>query len=102
MAAFVIAQMQVHDIEMYYEYASKIQATLAGYDAKIVAANDAEVREGSLPYLRTIVGEFPSLERAREWYDSEGYQAIIDLRKNSSTGHLFMVEGLTMPPRGKK
>jgi len=101
MAAYVIAQFDVNDIDMYYDYASKIGPTLDAFGGKILAANDAEVREGSIPHLRTIVGEFPSLEQARAWYDSEGYQAIIGLRQNATTGHLFMVEGLTMPPRGK-
>jgi uncharacterized protein (DUF1330 family) len=102
MSAFVIAQFDVNDVDMYYEYASKIFETTKGYGGRILAANDAEVREGSIPHLRTIVGEFPSLEKARAWYESEGYQAIIGLRQNSTTGHLFMVEGLAMPPRDKK
>ena len=102
MAAYVIAQMTVHDVNMYYEYASKVGQTVAGYGGRIVAANDAEIREGSLPYLRTIVGEFPSLEALRGWYESDGYQAIIELRKNATEGALFFVEGLTMPPRARK
>jgi uncharacterized protein (DUF1330 family) len=102
MAAYVIAQFDVHDVDMYYEYASKIGPTVAGFGGEILAANDAEVREGSILHLRTIVGEFPSLEQARRWYDSEGYQAIIGLRKNATTGHLLMVEGLVMPPREKR
>jgi uncharacterized protein (DUF1330 family) len=102
MSAYVIAQFDVNDVDMYYEYASKLAPTVAPYGGKLLAANDAEVREGSIPHLRTIVGEFPSLEKARAWYDSEGYQAIVHLRQNSTTGHLFMVEGLTMPPRPGK
>ena len=99
MAAYAIAQFDVHDIDMYYDYSSKIFQTLKDFGGKIVAANDAVVREGSIPHLRTIVGEFPSLEQARAWYESDAYQAIIGLRQNATTGHLFMVEGLTMPPR---
>jgi uncharacterized protein (DUF1330 family) len=98
MPAYVIAQMTVRDIDMYYDYASKIAPTAAPYGGRILAANDAEVREGTLPYLRTVIGEFPSLEQARAWYESEGYQAIIHLRQNATEGALFMVEGLTMPP----
>ena len=101
MSAYVIAQFDVNDVDMYYEYASKIFETTKGYGGRILAANDAEVREGSIPHLRTIVGEFPSLEKARAWYESKGHQAIIGLRQNSTTGHLFMLEGLTMPPREK-
>jgi uncharacterized protein (DUF1330 family) len=65
MSAYVIAQFDVQDVDMYYEYASKIFETTKGYGGRILAANDAEVREGSIPHLRTIVGEFPSLEKAR-------------------------------------
>jgi uncharacterized protein (DUF1330 family) len=102
MAAYVIAQMTMHDIDMYYEYASKIGPTIAPFGGKILAANDAEVREGSLPFLRTVVGEFPDLASARAWYESEAYQAIIGLRQNATEGALFFVEGLTMPPRPSK
>jgi uncharacterized protein (DUF1330 family) len=102
MPAYVIAQMTVHDIDTYYEYASKLAPTVAPYGGKLLAANDAEVREGSLPHLRTVVGEFPSAEAARSWYESEAYQAIAGLRQNATNGTLLIVEGLTMPPRDKR
>src|SRR5439155_27269770 len=102
MPAYVIAQFDVNDVDMYYEYASKIFETTKGYGGRILAANDAEAREGSIPHFRTIVGGFPSLEKARAWYESEGDQAIIGLRHNSKTGHLFMGERLVMPPRHNK
>ena len=99
MPAYVIAQMTVHDIDMYYDYASKLAPTVAPYGGKLLAANDAEVREGSLPHLRTVVGEFPTLEAAREWYESDAYQAIIGLRQKATEGTLFFAEGIQMPPR---
>ena len=102
MAAYVIAQMQVNDVDMYYDYASKIAPTAAPFGGVIRAANDAEVREGTPKYLRTIVGEFPTLNAARAWYESEAYQTIIGLRINATEGDLFFVDGLTMPPREKK
>ena len=101
MPAYVIAQMQVDDIDMYYDYASKIGPTVQGFGGRILAANDAEVREGSLLYLRTVIGEFPTLDAARSWYESDAYQTIIGLRQNATQGALFFVEGLTMPPRRK-
>lgn len=101
MAAYIVAQMTVHDIDMYYEYAAKLFETTKGYGGKVLAANDAEVREGSLPHLRTVIGEFPDLESARAWYESDAYQEIIGLRQNSTEGTLFFVEGMTMPPREK-
>jgi len=99
MAAYVIAQMTVNNIDMYYDYASRLAATVGPHSGKLLAANDAEVREGSLPYLRTVIGEFPTLEDAQGWYESDAYQAIIGLRQNATDGALFFVSGLTMPPR---
>jgi uncharacterized protein (DUF1330 family) len=101
MAAYVIAQMTVNDIDMYYDYAGKVFATIGSFGGRIKAANDAEIREGDLPYKRTIVGEFPDIESARAWYESEAYQAIIGLRQDATDGALFFVEGMTMPPRPK-
>jgi len=101
MAAYVIAQMTVNDIDMYYDYASKVGTSIGDFGGRLLAANDAEIREGSLPYLRTILGEFPTLEALRCWYQSDAYQAIIDLRKDATDGALFFVEGFTMPPRKK-
>jgi len=101
MPAYVIAQMTVHDIDTYYNYASKVGPTVEAFGGKLRAANDAEVREGSLPHLRTVIGEFPDLESLRSWYESDAYQAIIGLRQNATSGHLFFVEGLSMPPRKK-
>jgi len=99
MTAYVIAQMRVNDVDMYYEYASKIAPTVQGFGGKLLTANDAEVREGSLPYLRTVIGEFPTIEQARAWYKSDAYQAIVGLRQNATDGTLLFVSGFTMPPR---
>jgi uncharacterized protein (DUF1330 family) len=97
MPAYVIAQMQVNDPEMYREYAAKFAPTVEPYGGKVLAANDADVREGDPPYPRFVVGEFPTIEAARSWYESEAYQAVIGLRLNATDGMLVMVEGITMP-----
>ena len=98
MAAYVVAQMHVHDLEKYLAYASQVGASVSSHGGKIVAASEAEVREGEPPFTRTVIGEFPTLEAGREWYESEEYQAILPLRLESTTGSLFFVEGIAMPP----
>jgi uncharacterized protein (DUF1330 family) len=97
MPAYVIAQMHVHDLQGYTEYASKVMATVQPFGGRLVAANDVDAREGSPPYPRTVIGEFPTLAAAQAWYESDAYQAVLPLRTASTTGTLFIVEGLTMP-----
>ena len=98
MPAYIIAQMEVHDIETYRDYAAKVPPTVAAFDGKILAASDtADVREGTQPLPRTVIVEFPDMETARAWYESGDYQARAPLRQAASTGTLFMIEGLSIP-----
>ena len=98
MAAYLVAQMQVNDPNMYRDYASKVGPTIAPYGGRILSANDAEVREGNPPYARTVIAEFPSLDAARAWYASDVYEAVLPLRLQSTIGTLVMVEGFLLPP----
>ena len=98
MAAYVIAQMEVHDPVKYREYASKVGQTTSAYGGRILAASDAEVKEGEPPFRRTIIGEFSSSKNLRAWYESDAYREILPLRLESTTGILFFVEGFSLPP----
>ncbi len=97
MAAYVIAQMAVHDLDGYRKYAMAVMGTIDGSGGRIVAANDVEAYEGAPAQPRIVIGEFPSLDAARAWYASDAYQAIKQLRIDATTSVLFMVEGITMP-----
>ena len=98
MPAYIIAQRQVHDIETYRDYGAKVPPTIAAFGGKILAASDtAEVLEGTQPYPRTVILEFPNMEAAMAWYESDEYQAILPLRQKSSTGTVFMIEGFSLP-----
>jgi uncharacterized protein (DUF1330 family) len=98
MPAYIIAQMTVHDAVKYREYALQVASTIGPHKGKLlVAADDADEREGERPYPRTVIGEFPDGDAARAWYESDAYQAIAPLRQQSSTGTLYIVEGFSLP-----
>jgi uncharacterized protein (DUF1330 family) len=92
---YVIGQMQVKDPETYEKYRSKVAPTVAEFGGRfLVRGGTMESVEGNAPLPRIVVLEFPSLEQARAWYNSPGYQAIVGLRTGASEGHLFMAEGV--------
>jgi uncharacterized protein (DUF1330 family) len=97
MAAYVIAQMAVHDVEMYRKYAMSVMQTIDGSGGRVLAANDVEEFEGSAAHPRLVIGEFPTIDAAKTWYESDAYQAIKQLRIDATTSVLFMVEGITLP-----
>ena len=83
------------ELETYWE---KIGPTLEGYGAKSIAAyTQFEQLEGD-PVDGASVVEFPSFERAREWYNSPGYRAIRHHRLNGAKYIGLLMEGGMLPP----
>lgn len=94
MKAYVIAQITVEDSDRYAPYAALAPVSIAAYGGKYLVRNGAKhVLEGTSPTERLVVLEFPSVERVKEWYASDAYQAARAIRLSASTGNLFIVEG---------
>jgi uncharacterized protein (DUF1330 family) len=95
MAAYVIADIDVHDPETYSEYVALVPGSVEPFGAHfIVRGGDHETLEGSWQPHRLIVLEFASADDARRWHASEAYQAAMPIRQRASTGSLVLVEGV--------
>lgn len=95
MAAYVIADIEIIDPNAYEEYRQKVPATIAKYGGRYVARGGrVEALEGGWSPKRIAMLEFPSLERALEWYRSADYQPLVKIRQKASRGKLVVVEGL--------
>ncbi|MAP12329.1 MAG: hypothetical protein CMQ61_09775 [Gammaproteobacteria bacterium] len=91
---YVIGQIEINDLEAYKKYPGKAQETVEQYGGRYMVRGGPLVSiEGDAPLSRIVVLEFPSYERAQEWYNSDDYQAVIGLRHAASYGHMFIVEG---------
>lgn len=95
MPAYVIGEMEVHDAEIYAQYAIKSRAAVTKYGGKFIArGGKTHTLEGEHPPSRIVVVEFPTVEAAKAFYNSAEYQAIIPQRQTGSRGRLFVVEGV--------
>jgi uncharacterized protein (DUF1330 family) len=95
MAAYVIADIDVHDQEEYREYAALVPGTLEPHGGRFLVRGGAfESLEGGWQPRRVVVLEFPSAEHARRWYGSPEYAAAMRIRRRASTGSLLLVEGV--------
>ena len=95
MAAYVIAEMEVTDPGKYEDYRRQVLATIERYGGRfLVRGGKAEGLEGGWKPARLVVLEFPSLERAQEWYRSPEYTPLAKLRQQASTGRLCIVQGV--------
>lgn len=76
------------------EYLERIDATLAPHGGRfLIHGGPRTVLEGDLPG-DLIVIEFPDMDRARAWYDSPAYRAILPLRRENAEGTVFLIEGV--------
>jgi uncharacterized protein (DUF1330 family) len=93
--AFVIVQIAINDRDGYHQYETAgHQEIFDKFSAKLVGLDEnTEAVEGTWPFTRTVVIEFPNKELARAWYDSAEYQAVVGLRHDSATSNLVIVSG---------
>jgi uncharacterized protein (DUF1330 family) len=97
-AYFIVSVKSVSDPDTFYkEYGSRFAPTLAGYDAKVLAASPGESIEGGWQRLNIVVIEFPDMDTLKRWYHSDAYQEIIPLRQRSADVDILFVDGYTPP-----
>ena len=95
MPAYLITQAKITDPVEFKKYMKAFLAQIESFPGKTVAAVDnVQILEGEWPEGRTVIMEFPSKEKALEWYESREYQDIAPIRLRSSEGTMVLVEGL--------
>jgi uncharacterized protein (DUF1330 family) len=76
------------------EYLNRIDATLAPFGGQFLVHGDpVEVMEGDWPGFLIVI-EFPDRARARAWYASAAYRAILPLRTRNSDSDVVFVDGV--------
>jgi uncharacterized protein (DUF1330 family) len=95
MPAYAMAHLRHPRInEDVLTYIESIQATMDPHGGRfIVHGAQVEVREGPWPGTVVVI-EFPDVEAARAWYDSDAYQAILPLRTDHIDGSTIIVDGV--------
>ena len=96
MPAYVIVETNVRDAEAYERYkAAASEAVAAAGGRYAVRGGELEVLEGDWTPTRLVVLEFPSMEEARRWYDSEEYRQPKAMRIKAGRTNLVFVEGVS-------
>jgi uncharacterized protein (DUF1330 family) len=95
MTAYAIAHLQ--DVRLgpeIVDYIAQIDATLEPHEGRfLIHGVTPEVVEGPWPGDLVLIA-FPDMERARAWYDSPEYRAILPLRTENSRGTAMLVQGV--------
>jgi uncharacterized protein (DUF1330 family) len=94
MAAYIVADVEVTDPEEYQRYAKQVPPTLEQYGGKfLVRGGQPEKLEGNWNTKRIVIIEFPSIEQAKAWYESQEYSSIAGIRHHSAVSRIVLVKG---------
>lgn len=93
--AYVVVQADVTNAERYAEYAKLSPDIVSKYGGRFLARGGRTVTlEGPPAKNRVVVIEFPSLEKAQQFYASPEYTAARMLREGAATAQFIAVEGV--------
>ncbi|MEO9615573.1 MAG: DUF1330 domain-containing protein [Nitratireductor sp.] len=91
--AYWIAHVDVRDPERYKDYVATAKPAFERYGANFLARGGTyEAMEGK-GRARNVVIEFPSLQAAKDCYNSPEYQAAKAIRVTVADAEMVIVEG---------
>lgn len=94
MPAYVIVEVEVVDPAAFERYRQLVPPTIAAYGGRYLARGGRTVvLEGEGEPQRLVIIEFPSLERAQEWFASPEYAPARSVRKIAARVRMIGVEG---------
>jgi uncharacterized protein (DUF1330 family) len=92
--AYVIAEVDVTDPERYGDYTARTPDSIARHGGRwVVRGGETRVLEGHWDPGRIVVIEFPSVEAALGWFESDDYGELAAIRREASTARILVVEG---------
>ena len=95
MSAYIIAKVEVTDMEQYKNYMKLTPAAIEAFGGKFIArGGEVETLEGPEETRRVVLLEFPNLEAARAFWTSEQYAEAKAKREGAAEGSFVLVDGV--------
>jgi uncharacterized protein (DUF1330 family) len=93
--AYVLVQVDVTNAQQYGEYMKLSPGIIERFGGRFVARGGRSATlEGTPARGRVVIVEFPSYERAQEFYNSAEYQAARKVRDGAAAVQFVLVEGM--------
>ena len=94
MSAYLVVEVEVHDPDRYENYKAMVPPSLAEYGGRfLVRGGKVETLEGDWSPKRFVMVEFPSVDKAKAWWDSSAYAEAKALRQATAKTQMIVVEG---------
>lgn len=95
MSAYCLFQnLKITNQEKMQEYVTRVKPITASFGGEYVVSGGAvELKEGDWQPVWPVIIKFPSLNHAHDWYDSEEYKPLKELRKSAGKFSAVFIEG---------
>mgnify|MGYP000626702609 FL=1 len=94
MTAYVIFDVEIHDLVRYQDFMNQVKSALAEAGAKyLTRGGEHRVYEGDWKPRRIVILEFPSINAWEIFYHGPVYQGLKAIRDECSSARLVGVEG---------
>ena len=96
MPAYVIAAVEdAWDQDKLAQYRERNTDAVAQHGGRFIARGGEQLSlEGDWEPKRIVIIEFPDMDAARGWYESDDYAPLRELRQSASDTDIVLVEGL--------
>ena len=95
MSAYIIARVEITDMDQYRKYMERTPDLVAEFGGRfLVRGGETVTLEGPQEDRRVVLLEFPSLDQARAFFDSPGYARAKELRVGAATASFIAVAGV--------
>ncbi|HYF31754.1 MAG TPA: DUF1330 domain-containing protein [Chitinophagaceae bacterium] len=95
MPAYIIVDVTIEDFTRYEDYKKQTPASVTAFGGRFIVRGGAtQCLEGDWEPGRIVVLEFPSVERAKEWWASEMYAPAKSLRQQIARTRMIVVDGV--------
>ena len=91
MTCLVIVESNLIDLEELAKYSEQAVKTVAAFDGHFITKGDVEVLHGDAAFGKKAVIQFSDKETARNWYESDEYQALIPQREKGMKSQFHLV-----------
>lgn len=91
MTALIIVDLTPINQDKLAAYSAEAAKTLITYDGEFFAKGPITPLHGESPFTTKVMIQFPSKEKALNWYNSKEYQLIIKLREEAMISQFHLI-----------
>ena len=95
MAAYLVLDIEVTDPAGYQEYKELARPVVERFGGRYLVRGGAyEMLEGDWQPERLVIVEFPSVEEAKRFYDSDEYAPLKKIRLKTTISRTILIQGV--------